>query len=73
MKFGIDPPWYTDPVERTAFNLYSMHQSELDNAVYKVLSGETHIDFSFELSERDEDYIRRTLAAAGYTDPITFD
>jgi len=72
MKFGIDPPYYNDPIERTAFNLYSMHQSELDDAIYKLFRGETHIDFSFELSERDMDYIRRTLAAAGYTDPIEF-
>ena len=24
MKFGIDPPWYDNPVERLAFNLYAM-------------------------------------------------
>lgn len=72
MKFGIDPPWYDNPVERVAFNLYSMHQSELDDAVNKIFAGETNITFSFELTEKDEDYIRRTLAAGGFVAPISF-
>lgn len=24
MKFGIDPPWFQDDIERTAFNLYAI-------------------------------------------------
>jgi hypothetical protein len=24
MKFGVDPPWYNDPIERMAFNLFAM-------------------------------------------------
>lgn len=72
MKFGIDQPWYDNSVERVAFNLYSMHQSELDDAINKIFAGETNITFSFELTERDEDYIRRTLAAGGFVAPISF-
>ena len=31
MKFGIDPPWYDDPVERLAFNLYAIDCCEKEN------------------------------------------
>ena len=49
-----------------------MHQSELDDAINRIFAGETNITFSFELTERDEDYIRRTLAAGGFVAPISF-
>ena len=28
MKFGVDPPWYDNPVERMAFNLFAMSIEE---------------------------------------------
>ena len=28
MKFGVDPPWYNDPIERMAFNLFAMSIEE---------------------------------------------
>ena len=28
MKFGVDPPWYNDPIERMAFNLFAMNIEE---------------------------------------------
>ncbi len=28
MKIGIDPPWYDDPIERMAFNLFAMSIEE---------------------------------------------
>lgn len=28
MKIGIDPPWYDNPIERTAFNLFLMEEEE---------------------------------------------
>ena len=30
MKFGVDPPWYDNPVERMAFNLYAMDCERLN-------------------------------------------
>jgi hypothetical protein len=33
MKWGIDAPWYNDPVERFAFNGYAMEQSLVDNVI----------------------------------------
>lgn len=72
MKFGIDPPWYDDPVERIAFNMYSMHQSELDDAINRIFNGETNISFTFDLTERDRDYLVRTLAAGGIDASIDF-
>ena len=41
MKFGIDAPWYDDPVERMAFNLYAMDISRLDDIATEIIySGE---------------------------------
>lgn len=28
MKFGVDPPWYNDPIEHMAFNLFAMSIEE---------------------------------------------
>ena len=28
MKFGVDPPWYNDHIERMAFNLFAMSIEE---------------------------------------------
>ena len=28
MKFGVDPPWYDNPVERMAFNLFALSIEE---------------------------------------------
>ena len=28
MKLGIDAPWYDDPVETMAFNLYAMEKED---------------------------------------------
>lgn len=28
MKFGVDPPWYDNPIERMAFNLFAMSIEE---------------------------------------------
>ena len=48
MKFGVDAPWYDDPVERLAFNLYAMDkQREMDlaNAVQDYLNGDEDLDY----------------------------
>ena len=37
-KFGIDAPWYDDPVERVAFNLYAMNTSRLDDIASEIIS-----------------------------------
>lgn len=28
MKFGVDPPWYNDPIEHMAFNLFAISIEE---------------------------------------------
>lgn len=28
MEFGVDPPWYNDPIERLAFNLFAISLEE---------------------------------------------
>lgn len=38
MKFGVDAPWYDDPVERVAFNLYAMDLSRLDDIASEIVS-----------------------------------
>ena len=46
MKFGVDAPWYDDPVERMAFNLYAMDISRLDDIATEVIySGENLSDW----------------------------
>lgn len=37
MKIGIDAPWYKDPVERVAFNLYAMEQDNLRAIAQDIL------------------------------------
>lgn len=72
MKIGIDPPWYDNPVERTAFNLYAMNetykQAEIDEWLTEVIYGgkEPLLDFSFDLTSGDIDYIMNKLADAGF-------
>lgn len=75
MSFGIKAPWYDGDIERTAFNLYAMdcqHKMEIEDAIQKVINGDTHIDFSFDLSDAEMEYIENKLAAAGYGDRISF-
>jgi hypothetical protein len=46
MKFGVDAPWYDDPVERMAFNLYAMDISRLDDIATEIIySGEQYSDW----------------------------
>jgi len=60
MKFGVDAPWYDDPVERMAFNLYAMDkQREMDlaNAIQDYLDGDEDLDYlrdKYDLT--DEEY-----------------
>jgi len=66
MKFGVDAPWYNDPVERMAFNLYAMNCEELDRIARDVVrnfgtdaEGVTieDIKYSFNLSNEDAEYV----------------
>lgn len=72
MRFGIDPPVYDNPIERTAFNLYAMNetyrQCEIDEWLTEVIQGgkEPLLDFSFDLTSGEINYIVNQLADAGY-------
>ena len=33
MEFNISPPWYRDPVERTAFNAYAYSQQKIEDFI----------------------------------------
>lgn len=66
MKFGIDAPWYDDPVERTAFNLYAMNCTELDKIAANIVRdfGDDaegveveDIKYSFNLNDEDSEYV----------------
>ena len=59
MKFGIDAPWYNDPVERLAFNAYAMHEQE-------------KMDVINYINEYDEDDFATACAAVG-SDCYNFD
>ena len=60
MKFGIDPPWYDDKVERTAFNLYAMNYSELDEIVERIKYGEDEIE-DYDLTKEEYTYVTNAL------------
>ena len=66
MKFGIDPPWYDDPAERIAFNLYAMNCDQLDTIAKSIIhnfgSDVEGIDiedikYSFNLNDEDSEYV----------------
>ena len=52
MKFGVDAPWYDDPVERVAFNGYAMEQSLLE-------------DLADYINENDESDLSAACMAVG--------
>jgi len=66
MKIGVDAPWYDDPVERTAFNLYAMNIEELNaiardivhNFGYDIDGIEVEdIVYSYNLNTEDAEYV----------------
>lgn len=66
MKIGIDAPWYNDPVERTAFNLYAMNCDKLDSIAKDVVRNFgsdaegveiEDIKYSFNLNDEDAEYV----------------
>ena len=67
-KFGIDAPWYNDPVERVAFNLYAMHTSKLDDIASEIINlygGETITDDDirdmYSLNDDELDYVIKRI------------
>lgn len=38
MKIGVDAPWYNDPIERTAFNLYAMNCEEVNEIAEQIVA-----------------------------------
>ena len=67
-KFGIDAPWYDDPVERVAFNLYAMHTNRLDDIASEIVNlygGETITDDDirdmYSLNDNELDYVIKRI------------
>lgn len=69
MKFGIDPPWYDNSIERVAFNLYAMDQEsrtdKIENYIHKIIAGDYDAVLGFNPTDRELHYIIEELAAAG--------
>ena len=66
MKIGIDAPWYNDPVERTAFNLYAMNIEELNSIAKDIVHNFGYdvdgidiedIKYSYNLNDEDAEYV----------------
>lgn len=66
MKIGVDAPWYDDPVERTAFNLYAMNIEELDSIAKDIVHNFGYdvdgidiedIKYSYNLNDEDAEYV----------------
>lgn len=37
MKFGVDAPWYDDPVEKLAYNLYALNCEEVERIAREIV------------------------------------
>jgi len=65
MKFGIDAPWYDDPAERMAFNLYAMQHEELDALADKIANIENPnwegIKEYYNLSSYEMNYLQNKI------------
>lgn len=66
MKIGIDAPWYDDPVEKTAFNLYAMNIEELNSIARDIVHNFGYdvdgidiedIKYSYNLNDEDAEYV----------------
>lgn len=75
MKFGIDAPWYNDPVERMSFNLYAMNSeersSEIELYIDCVLAGDDSAELHIVPTDEEVKYIIERFADAGID--ATFD
>ena len=58
MEFGVDPPWYNDPIERLAFNLFaiSLEENEERRIVSKAIK---------KLSNREQTIIKLRFGLNG--------
>ena len=77
MKFGIDAPWYDDPVERFAFNGYAIERSLLDDVVNYINEHDCDnlveacaaVNCPIDLADRNIQYIlRKTGREVNYID-----
>ena len=52
--FGVDPPWYNDPIERMGFNLYAINIEErkekIDYAIQLLAQTSNSEDFRTQVS-----------------------
>ena len=67
MKIGVDAPWYDDPVERMAFNLYAMECQNLDDIAENISNYDPRsrnwdaIQQEYELSDGELEYVRKRV------------
>lgn len=65
MKIGVDAPWYNDPVERVAFNLYAMNCEHLNKIARDIVHNFPDlegieiedIEYSYNLNSADAQYV----------------
>ena len=53
----IDAPWYRDPVETLAFNVYAFHSQEVEDVIELIGNGATSIQCDTNMTESDMRYI----------------
>lgn len=74
MKIGIDAPWYDDPVERMAFNLYAMSLqriTDLEDVISDVIDGNVGLDEiadEYDLTDDEYRYVINELRDRGEID-----
>ncbi len=57
----IDAPWYRDPIETLAFNVYAFHTQEVEDVIELIGNGATSIQCDTNMTESDMRYIENEV------------
>ena len=70
MKFGVDAPWYDDPIERMAFNLYAMNMEHVNDVIKEARENgwetDTDLVINTDLNEPERRYALAKLRKDNY-------
>ena len=58
----IDAPWYRDPIETLAFNVYAFHSQEVEDVIEMIGNGATSIQCDTDMTESDKQYIEKEVS-----------
>lgn len=53
----LDAPWYNDPIDKLAFNIYAFHSQEVEDVINLIGTGATSIQCDTNMTDGDMRYI----------------